>query len=157
MNAIFRGEAGIPYTASGAVSAGDIIAVGSLVGVALKNMVSGDTAMLCSNGQFDVAKSSTDNVTFAAGAIVYWDTVNKLAVASSGEGIIKLGYAVSAAIATDAVVRVSLEQLNAVALAGVNSDITSFSGITTPLSVAQGGTGATTAADARTNLGAAAA
>lgn len=36
---------------------------------------------------------------------------------------------------------------------GANSDITSLSGLTTPLSVAQGGTGATTASDARTNLG----
>lgn len=36
---------------------------------------------------------------------------------------------------------------------GANSDITSLSGLTTPLSVAQGGTAATTAANARTNLG----
>lgn len=113
MDAIFRGEAGIPYTASGTVEAGDVIAVGSkLVGIALKDMVSGDTAMLRSNGQFDVAKATTGNVTFAAGALVYWNTSTKLAVASSGEGVIKLGYAVAAAIATDAVVRVNLYQLN---------------------------------------------
>jgi hypothetical protein len=37
---------------------------------------------------------------------------------------------------------------------GANSDITSLSGLTTPLSVAQGGTGATTAADAATALNA---
>lgn len=39
------------------------------------------------------------------------------------------------------------------ASSGANSDITSLSGLTTALSVAQGGTGATTAATARTNLG----
>lgn len=39
--------------------------------------------------------------------------------------------------------------------AGANSDITSLSGLTTPLSVAQGGTAANTAAGARTALGAA--
>lgn len=39
---------------------------------------------------------------------------------------------------------------------GANSDITSLSGLTTPLSVAQGGTAANTAAGARTALGAAA-
>jgi len=36
---------------------------------------------------------------------------------------------------------------------GANSDITSLSGLTTALSVTQGGTGATDAAGARTNLG----
>lgn len=39
------------------------------------------------------------------------------------------------------------------AASGANSDITSLSGLTTALSVAQGGTGSTTAAGARTNLG----
>lgn len=38
---------------------------------------------------------------------------------------------------------------------GANSDITSLSGLTTPLSIAQGGTAAITAAAARTSLGAA--
>ena len=42
------------------------------------------------------------------------------------------------------------------AASGANSDITSLTGLTTPLSVAQGGTGATTAGSALTNLGAAA-
>jgi plastocyanin len=44
----------------------------------------------------------------------------------------------------------------AAAASGANSDITSLTGLTTPLSVAQGGTGSSTAAGARTNLGAAA-
>lgn len=39
------------------------------------------------------------------------------------------------------------------AKSGANSDITSIAGLTTALSVAQGGTGATTAAAARTSLG----
>lgn len=43
------------------------------------------------------------------------------------------------------------------AASGANSDLTSLSGLTTALSVAQGGTGGTTEEEARTNLGAAAA
>lgn len=39
------------------------------------------------------------------------------------------------------------------AASGANSDITSLSGLTTPLSLAQGGTAATSAATARTSLG----
>ena len=44
----------------------------------------------------------------------------------------------------------------AAAGSGANSDITSITGLTTALTVAQGGTGSTTAGGARTNLGAAA-
>ena len=40
------------------------------------------------------------------------------------------------------------------ALSGANSNITSLSGLTTPLSIAQGGTGSDNAADARTAIGA---
>lgn len=47
-------------------------------------------------------------------------------------------------------------QVTGAAHSGANSDITSLSGLTTALSVGQGGTGATTAATARTALGAAA-
>lgn len=39
------------------------------------------------------------------------------------------------------------------AASGANADITSLSGLTTPLSIAQGGTGAATASGARTSLG----
>ena len=39
------------------------------------------------------------------------------------------------------------------AASGANSDITSFTGLTTPISIAQGGTAATSAASARTSLG----
>lgn len=45
-------------------------------------------------------------------------------------------------------------QITGAAASGANSDITSLSGLLTPLSVGQGGTGATNAADARANLGA---
>lgn len=47
----------------------------------------------------------------------------------------------------------SVSQITGAASSGANSDITSLSGLTTALSVEQGGTGATTAADARTSLG----
>lgn len=43
--------------------------------------------------------------------------------------------------------------LNNKAAKGANSDITSLSGLTTALSISQGGTGGTTAASARANLG----
>ncbi|EPE9327221.1 phage tail protein [Enterobacter asburiae] len=50
-------------------------------------------------------------------------------------------------------VAVTVPGQKSLAKKGANSDITSLSGLTTALSIEQGGTGSTTAADARTNLG----
>ncbi|MER1433148.1 phage tail protein [Enterobacter hormaechei] len=50
-------------------------------------------------------------------------------------------------------VAVTVPGQKSLAKKGANSDITSLSGLTTALSISQGGTGATNAADARTNLG----
>ncbi|MDF3831318.1 phage tail protein, partial [Pseudocitrobacter sp. 2023EL-00150] len=46
----------------------------------------------------------------------------------------------------------SIPAIGGLARKGANSDITELKGLTTALSIAQGGTGAKTAADARTNL-----
>ncbi|HBN5336777.1 TPA: tail fiber domain-containing protein [Enterobacter cloacae] len=48
---------------------------------------------------------------------------------------------------------VNIPGIGALARKGENSDITELKGLTTALSIAQGGTGATNAADVRTNLG----
>lgn len=47
----------------------------------------------------------------------------------------------------------SIPAIGGLARKGANSDITELKGLTTALSIAQGGTGAKTAADARTNIG----
>ena len=48
---------------------------------------------------------------------------------------------------------VNIPGISALARKGANSDITELKGLTTALSIAQGGSGATTAGDARANLG----
>lgn len=68
-----------------------------------------------------------------------------------------MGALVNAAIlASDTVLQAFAKlqgQLNVRAMKGINSDITELSGLTTPLSVAQGGTGGTDQAGARAALG----
>lgn len=59
----------------------------------------------------------------------------------------------TAAAASAAAAAQSEQNVANKANSGANSDITSLSGLTTPLSVAQGGTGGATAADARASLG----
>ena len=60
-------------------------------------------------GVFEVAKGAGAGVTFSAGALVYWDDTNKLAVATDGAGANKLlGKAITVAADDDATVRVRL-------------------------------------------------
>jgi hypothetical protein len=76
---------------------------------------------------------------------------NNAPSARTNLGATGIGSSVFTAATTDAA-RTAI----AAAASGANSDITSLAGLTTPLSVAQGGTGSATAAGARTNLSAAA-
>ncbi|CAB4139383.1 hypothetical protein UFOVP345_42 [uncultured Caudovirales phage] len=86
-----------------------------------------------------------------------WSTGNTLArttILASSNG----GAAVNWSAGTrDIFITASAALLGSRAASGANSDITSLAGLTTALSVAQGGTGSTTQAGARSNLGAAAA
>jgi len=59
----------------------------------------------------------------------------------------------SVSITGGSITGVTINGLTGVASSGANSDITSLSGLTTPLSIGQGGTGAATAPNARTALG----
>jgi len=73
-----------------------------------------------------------------------------------GLGTMATQNAGSVAITGGSISGVTISGLTGVASSGANSDITSLSGLTTPLSIGQGGTGASTAPNARTALGAAA-
>lgn len=121
------------------------------------------------------AVAATDRVTAIRGARDYDFTVGELAdylaqdglldalrgavlgdVAPDRDTLAKLSAALDAtAVLLRAAIqtRASETALAGKAAAGDNADITSLSGLTTALSLAQGGTGATTALDARAALG----
>jgi hypothetical protein len=70
-----------------------------------------------------------------------------------GLGTIATQNSNSVSITGGSITGVTVTGLTGVASSGSNSDITSLSGLTTPLSIGQGGTGASTAPNARTSLG----
>ncbi len=99
----------IDYTPSADVAAGDVVVQGDLVGVARTPIPAGTPGSLAVAGVFDVVKASETE--FVAGAKVYWDAANKLAVTTDGAGANKLvGKAVRAAGAGATVIRVRLSQ-----------------------------------------------
>jgi len=103
----------IDYTPNSAVTAGDVVVQGELVGVAKLDIAANALGGLAVVGVFDFPKAGGAVVTFAAGANAYWDAANSTAVATSGDpaGTNKLiGKVVKAAADADTTVRVRLSQ-----------------------------------------------
>lgn len=96
--------------------------------------------------------SATDLATASALAAVQADLQAKLNITNSN--VTALSSTVAGHTASITSINGQITSLGTnKAAAGANSDITSLSGLTTALSLAQGGTGATSAAGARTSLG----
>ena len=99
----------IDYTAGAAFSAGDVVVRGSLVSVIATDLANGELGATYVSGVVTVAKQGGASVTFADGAIVYWDDTNNRAVATDGSGANKqMGWAVGAAADADTSVKVLL-------------------------------------------------
>jgi len=95
------------YTPSADVPAGSIVLQGELFGVATADIANGKPGSLDASGIYDVDKAAA--TTFTAGAIVYWNNTDKLAVATDGSGTHKrLGLATAAAGNGPVVVRTML-------------------------------------------------
>jgi predicted RecA/RadA family phage recombinase len=110
--AVFVQEGGaIDYTPGADVAPGDVVVEGELVGVAAREIKANTLGALAVEGVFEFAKEAGGGVTFAVGALAYWDDTNDVAVATDGAGANKLlGKAVAAAADADAIVRVRLSQ-----------------------------------------------
>jgi predicted RecA/RadA family phage recombinase len=91
------------YTATGTVTAGDLIFNGNdLLGIAKLDIASGAVGALHAQGIFDIAKKTSVD-TFSLWSKVYWDTTNAWATPTPTSKF--LGICVSAAAATDTTVR----------------------------------------------------
>jgi len=98
----------IDYTPSSAVSAGDIVSLGDLVGIAKLDIAASAVGALAIEGVFDVLKLGSSGPVFAIGDPVFFDYVNGLAVKTGFDGCVFLGTAVAAAATGDTTVRTEL-------------------------------------------------
>ena len=88
-----------------AVLSGDVVIVGSIIGIAAETVTPGADVDVVTEGVFALPKVSA--LAIAIGDTVYWDTANKL-VTKTTSGNSKLGVAVTAAANPSGMVNVKL-------------------------------------------------
>ena len=100
----------LDHTASGAIAAGDVVVIGSLVGVAPRPIANGAVGTVAVEGVYAMPKPSAGvaSETISAGAVVYWYATSGVATAAVTG--VKAGYAVAQAVTGSATVNVKLER-----------------------------------------------
>jgi len=101
-----RGES-LDYTNAGsaAIDAGDVVVIGTKIGIAGCDIAVGDTGSVHVEGVFAMPlKAST---TVAMGAAVYWDATNAEITTTSSSNTLA-GYAAAAAASGDATILVKI-------------------------------------------------
>lgn len=104
----YGGTLRIKATATAIHAPGDIVTYGGFTGAYLgqRSCAVGDVIEINLDAVGDVKTAS--GVTFASGAAVFWDTVNKTAVTGAGANIVKLGTAIVAKVSGQLVTRTLL-------------------------------------------------
>src|SRR5579885_2599203 len=98
----------IDYTPGSAVTAGDVVIQGKLVGVAKRDIAANALGSLHIEGVFDFNKTASQTIT--AGQRVYWDDTANEATTDHASGANRmLGMAVVDSASSDTTVRVNLE------------------------------------------------
>jgi len=101
----------IDHTPAGAITAGDVVVQGDLIGIAQVDCVANQLGALAVTGVFDIDKATGGGTGIAVGTKVYWDVADQQAKADDEAGANKyLGKTIAAAGDNDATVRVRLEQ-----------------------------------------------
>lgn len=109
MNARYvqRGEA-IDYTPENDVSAGDVVRLGGLVGVAKLDIKAERLGALALTGIYELPLKDGESV--VPGDLVYFDAAAGVATKTAGGGAIPFGHAVNAATGPGTMVHARLQQ-----------------------------------------------
>lgn len=108
MSATFRHEGVmVDYTPGSAVSAGDVVVQGDMIGVATAAIAANALGQLRVSGVFAFSKSAGSTTALTVGAILYWDAGNEV-VTSTASTHKQIGPCVKAASVDDTTVRVLL-------------------------------------------------
>lgn len=99
----------IDYTPGGAITAGDVVVQGTLVGVATQDIAANALGALRVKGVFEFAKGILSGDALTVGLKVYWDDTNDVVTTTAGANQY-VGKVVRAATAATATVWVRLEQ-----------------------------------------------
>ena len=99
----------IHFIPTEAVSAGSVVILGHLVGIAKLNISPGEFGVIALEGVYEMAK---ENVAMATGDFAYWDQANRK-VTATATGNVYLGRVVYDATATEELVQVRLEPITA--------------------------------------------
>jgi len=102
----YRGEAlDYPNTTENTIEAGEVVVIGSRVGVIAGDIAPGALGAVHVEGVFEFPL--TTGTAIAQGADVYWDATNKK-ITNSSSGNTAAGYAAAAAKATDETITVKI-------------------------------------------------
>jgi predicted RecA/RadA family phage recombinase len=105
----------IDYTPGSAVTGGDVIVLGSVVGIATQDIAANAKGSLALEGVFKVPKITGVN---AVGTLIYWDptgnpvngTAGSGAATSTAGSLKQLGYVAEASLSADETVKVVLSK-----------------------------------------------
>jgi len=105
-NYIAEGEH-FDITAGAAYASGDVVVLTDTIGIALGAIASGKAGVVRTEGVFQLAKLSTDNI--GQGQKVYWDNTNKrITLTSAGNTYAGKAYAAAGASTTSVQVKINV-------------------------------------------------
>lgn len=107
----------ITLTAGADIDGGKGYVVGSIFGVAISSVKSGQLYALQRTGIITLPKATGANTDIAVGARLWWDDANKRVAKAAATGFFQIGAAVTAATTTGATVQVVLDGIATVAAA----------------------------------------